>query len=528
MKPLYVAFLLLVITVFSACSGRYPAGSNYTSAPQGHYPVISARNIIALQGDTIVSVKANNIPAIIARADQNVNKLLAWAGISKRKFAEYNDTDLLFVDDLLTGAVYYLKPKKGKGIADYHWVQKGQSMWDISQMYGVKLDRLLRFNRMNLVDEPEAGRKIYLRKKRPAGLFEVDKSKIRNKNSEPFEWVDRNDKPYLLSERQPVTGIVDDAGQTAAYDLKPENPNATFHTVKEGENIFRIARMYNVTVLDLAEWNAISAETATLQYAVKPGDLLRVKPIVGAGMPVDQPQETAGQEVLLPTSAGVQISGVDSEGQATRGATGAATHIVKKGETVYQLARIYNVPVKELMALNGFNNTTMLQTGQQVIIPGNSPEPAVLTAPATVQPPLQQSATAVAHVVKKGETLFRLSRQYNISVEELMALNGLNSSEIQTGQQLIVSKGQANSVFAPAASVQPGNAQTATPNYNQPAVEAPAQQQTAFIYHTVQPQDNVYELARLYKVPVSQLRDWNNLKYGDELKVGQPIIVGNK
>ncbi|NRB50403.1 MAG: LysM peptidoglycan-binding domain-containing protein, partial [Saprospiraceae bacterium] len=57
--------------------------------------------------------------------------------------------------------------------------------------------------------------------------------------------------------------------------------------------------------------------------------------------------------------------------------------------------------------------------------------------------PIPQSANQVGgtnqyHIVKKGETLYRISKQYNISVGQIKAWNNLNSNLIKTGSQLMV------------------------------------------------------------------------------------------
>jgi LysM repeat protein len=78
--------------------------------------------------------------------------------------------------------VLYLQPKRNKAARgnEIHTVQEGETMWDISQEYGVKLDRLYEKNGMSPGSQPEPGDKIYLRHKRTDKLFplkiEEDKS----------------------------------------------------------------------------------------------------------------------------------------------------------------------------------------------------------------------------------------------------------------------------------------------------------------------------------------------------------------
>ena len=61
---------------------------------------------------------------------------------------------------------FYLQPKKGKAKEETHLVKSGQTMWEISQIHGVKLKKLYKKNRMLEGDAVKAGEKVYLRSKK--------------------------------------------------------------------------------------------------------------------------------------------------------------------------------------------------------------------------------------------------------------------------------------------------------------------------------------------------------------------------
>ena len=65
------------------------------------------------------------------------------------------------------GETVYIQPKRSKAKAEYHIVKKGESIWDISQQYGIKIKSIYRKNRMKKGAEIKAGMKLYLRKKKP-------------------------------------------------------------------------------------------------------------------------------------------------------------------------------------------------------------------------------------------------------------------------------------------------------------------------------------------------------------------------
>ncbi|MCK5462822.1 MAG: LysM peptidoglycan-binding domain-containing protein, partial [Bacteroidales bacterium] len=64
--------------------------------------------------------------------------------------------------------VLYLQPKRGKASVEfsYHTVEAGETMYDISQMYGIKLKKLYQLNLMDPGEEPEVNDEIHLRQKK--------------------------------------------------------------------------------------------------------------------------------------------------------------------------------------------------------------------------------------------------------------------------------------------------------------------------------------------------------------------------
>jgi hypothetical protein len=67
--------------------------------------------------------------------------------------------------DLVVGQILYIQPKRNKAAHgfDFHTVQDGETMYSISQMYGIKLNKLYERNLMDFGTEPEVGQKLWLR-----------------------------------------------------------------------------------------------------------------------------------------------------------------------------------------------------------------------------------------------------------------------------------------------------------------------------------------------------------------------------
>jgi len=108
----------------------------------------------------------------------------------------------------------------------------------------------------------------------------------------------------------------------------------------------------------------------------------------------------------------------------------AKTHLVKKNETIYAVARKYHVTVKELKAANNLVNNH-IKSGDLLVIP--------LEMAATGEDAVKTGKTKqVTYRVLEGETLLAIARKNNISAKELKRLNGLRDDLVKPGQILVV------------------------------------------------------------------------------------------
>jgi hypothetical protein len=71
---------------------------------------------------------------------------------------------------IVPGQILYIQPKRWSAEigSDFHFVKEGETMYSISQLYGMKLKKLYRKNRIEFGKEPETGQKLWLRKRKPA------------------------------------------------------------------------------------------------------------------------------------------------------------------------------------------------------------------------------------------------------------------------------------------------------------------------------------------------------------------------
>lgn len=130
------------------------------------------------------------------------------------------------------------------------------------------------------------------------------------------------------------------------------------------------------------------------------------------------------------------------------------------------------------------------------------PTPGAVETPATPQPePTAVPATGeTVHVVQPGETLFRISQQYGVSVDAIAAANGItNVNQLDVGQQLIIPSGDTAGGAPPPA--------------------------TGEQTHVVQPGENLYRIALRYGLTVAELAQYNGIANPNQIEVGQVIRI---
>ncbi|MGV3503811.1 MAG: LysM peptidoglycan-binding domain-containing protein [Adhaeribacter sp.] len=121
---------------------------------------------------------------------------------------------------------------------------------------------------------------------------------------------------------------------------------------------------------------------------------------------------------------------VDSVGMQVVRGQNFVVHQVKAGETFYVLARTYAVPVKKIMAANPYAQAG-LKAGDLVYIPRAKAKKAA--------PSFKMDAQGnKVHQVSGKQTLYSLSRQYQVAPADIKRWNNLKSDQLQAGQTLIV------------------------------------------------------------------------------------------
>jgi LysM repeat protein len=158
--------------------------------------------------------------------------------------------------------------------------------------------------------------------------------------------------------------------------------------------------------------------------------------------------------------------------------TPKAHHIVKKGETVYSISKQYQINIDNLVKENNLKNNH-IYIGQKLKIT------------------FSKKGT---YKVKKNDTLHSIAKRYRIGIEELTILNGLKSNTIKIGQTLTV----------------PDNAHI--PNHTKQAEMGISE------FYTVAAGDTLWSISKRFDVPFSTLKTVNQLVV-EEVFVGQKLFI---
>jgi membrane-bound lytic murein transglycosylase D len=292
----------------------------------------------------------NGVPVIAARQGETAAALAKRAGISLSKFLRYNDLNK--GQRLIAGEYYFTAKKRARAEENYHKVTAGETLWAVSQRHGIRLNSLLRFNRLDRDERLSEGTMLYLTSRRPADdrhleeVVEVDRGSVFAWSADPVQTTsttprraepapiarveERSTKatyervepapskdPKPAENRPTVTSTAEDSYGSGAIETAPAPARNDKHEVLPGETLYAISRQYQVSVTDLVRWNNLDINTA-----LKPGQVLVVK---GESAPME----------------------------STVSASGPIIHEVRPSDTLYSVARKYGVSIRELMEWNG-------------------------------------------------------------------------------------------------------------------------------------------------------------------------------
>lgn len=203
--------------------------------------------------------------------------------------------------------------------------------------------------------------------------------------------------------------------------------NEFYYQVKSGDTLWSIARNNGITIEELKNANNLTNNTLSI-----------------------------GQLLYIPKN---ETEIIESE-----------VYTVKSGDTLYSIAKRYNLTINELKELNNLTSNT-LSIGQKLKISSS------------------ETDTNTTYTVIKGDTLYGIANKFNVSVNNLKDFNNLKSNTLSIGQVLKIPN-------------------TSSKN----------------LTYTVKKGDNLYNIARTYNTTVDTIKSLNNLT-SNTLSIGQTLIL---
>ncbi|MGS4344231.1 LysM peptidoglycan-binding domain-containing protein [Myroides odoratus] len=200
------------------------------------------------------------------------------------------------------------------------------------------------------------------------------------------------------------------------------------------------------------------------------------------------------------------------------------TYRVSKGETISKIAREYKISVSEILRLNP-EAKTGIKEGDVIQVPANkTPATAAVTSKNTTQTPPPSDTKRKTHLVQAKETVFGISRLYNVSVQDLYQWNpDLERNGLKANSYLYI---------APSATTAPTD-QSAQVNVVLAATKADTPLDKAKVSYKeieIEPKQTLYSLAVEYQTSVQKIMELNP-ELNEGLKSGQKIkvpVVGQK
>jgi len=274
----------------------------------------------------------------------------------------------------ITAGQNILIPAAEDSSHEVYVVQAGDSLFSIAKRFNTVVSVLKSLNGIADERELELGQTIL--------VPEIDATKYEEYEVQPADTLYGIAQSFATSEEtlMSLNGIADKrdirAGQIILVP-RIDDSGYTIHVVQRGDTLFDLSRMYHTTVAQLRSLNDMDERS----------DL------------------TVGRSIVVPK--------VDE--------TILQRYIVQSGDSLYSIAKRYDVEWPVLQALNRLADARDLRVGQAILVPK------------------LEGVSLVLHVIKRGDTLEELAEQYETSVARIQALNGIaDPSLIVLGKAIVI------------------------------------------------------------------------------------------
>lgn len=350
-----------------------------------------------------------------------------------------------------------------------HVVQRGETLYSISQKYGMTVVELQKLNKLGkskifpgqtLVlseEQPEVAEQPTKTETKPVAAetktekpvvavaqpireqpkVEEKRQEVQSKVAEPVIAKNEIQQPKENKEKAPVVNNKKESVNKFPGQIKEE-----VHIVRSGESLLSISRKYNTSIDELKSLNGLSGNVVEIGQMLvihtnDPNYVPKPKPAVQhveEVQPAEQ-KEIAQQTEVKPAKNLKQEKPVEKEPTEEPEVTNvkAETHKVQRGESLYSIAKMYNMTVDELKELNDMTGSS-LQAGQKLKV--NADEGGNVAA----KKPAAKKETTITHKVKSGENYTTIAKRYGCKVSDVKKWNNRTSDKLDVGDKLVIRK----------------------------------------------------------------------------------------
>ena len=219
----------------------------------------------------------------------------------------------------------------------------------------------------------------------------------------------------VSASEEATTSAEETSSEESASNEVQTSSSAGSYTVVSGDSLYAIARKTGTSIQDLLSLNGLN-----LNSVIHPGQVLQLS----------NAYESSSTEETVTTTEET----ASSEETSTSG--NAQMYYVHQGDTLYRIARNNGISLSTLLEWNNLSVDSPIHPGQGLIVSygsSSSTEEAEETSSSI-------ESTETTYTVQPGDGLWRIAKNYGLTLDELKSMNQLTSNIIQPGQVLIVSK----------------------------------------------------------------------------------------
>ena len=202
----------------------------------------------------------------------------------------------------------------------------------------------------------------------------------------------RTNRQYAAATPNQVSGAI----KPKVYQSLVKPPKPSYHQVRRGDSLSKIAQRYGYSVAQIKRANNLKSDTVIV-----------------------------GQRLRLPGGNSGSTHVASSRATPSSTSSAARVHTVKRGESLSLISAKYNVKISSLKRLNNLRKNTVY-VGQQIKIPGSNSGSAKAAAPRSPR----------YHVVKRGDTLSEIAETYGSTMRTIMRANAMRNRTVRLGQTL--------------------------------------------------------------------------------------------